>query len=660
MDETTFPFMIQRFRANQNISVDTWKETFKALAEHPEAADEVWFSTGIGFPEMAWHREHSARLAQAAEDLRSIGVLPSLEIQAIIGHGDSITRFCDDMSGKTWRGWTGSDGKEAEACSCPRDPELIRYFREVGKIYAAWHPASLWFDDDVAVRSRIEGTPWSESCRRPGCWCERCVGDFAKRTGRAWTRETLAAAVVADKGIQEAWFEFSFDSLADLVGEIATAVHDVSPETVFGYQHGYVSFGRDLQLKIYKRLFDISGHNVRSRPGGGAYCDHDAYSLIEKAYAEARQIRALEGAEYIEAYCPEIESCPRTFACKTVRGIEAEAFMSLTQGMNSLSFFIADGEYEKPAWYGETLFGPLASSRGFFEKYVALNKGALVAGLDMPFASPTYYAPHLGIPLCCTKGYGTGTILRPEALTEMTDDELAEVLRGNVLLEGVTAMMLVERGFAKALAGIDIRPMNGIVREYFTDDPLNAGLEGGCNNGGGSTSFRMTFADPTAKVRVLAQIRPFDGTAIGDSTCLVERADGTCFAVLGVGLFDGEATSLRRLLQLHRIADRVSGETLPAVMETPALIVTFPRTEADGAFRTMGFLNPRIEPSPDSLRFRIRGVPKDAAFLVWYGIDDYDERCESASLLSIEWDGDDAIVELPSIEPWRFGYLALE
>ena len=117
----------------------------------------TWFSTGIGFPSLDWHRAHAARLAAAADDLRSVGILPSIEIQAIIGHGDPITRYRDDFAGKTWRGWTGPDGNEAAFCSCPTDPELIRYFEEVGRLYAAWHPASLWFDDDIAIRSRI---PW--------------------------------------------------------------------------------------------------------------------------------------------------------------------------------------------------------------------------------------------------------------------------------------------------------------------------------------------------------------------------------------------------------------------------------------------------------------------------------------------------------------------
>ncbi len=110
----TAPFMIQRFRATQNTRQEVWAETFKALADNREAADEVWFSTGIGFPKMDWHRVHSARLAAAAEDLRSVDILPSLEIQAIIGHGDSITRYRDDMSGKTWRGWAGHNGIESE------------------------------------------------------------------------------------------------------------------------------------------------------------------------------------------------------------------------------------------------------------------------------------------------------------------------------------------------------------------------------------------------------------------------------------------------------------------------------------------------------------------------------------------------------------------
>ena len=65
-----------RLRAPHTASDAQWAETFQALAGNRGACDEVWFSTGITFPPMAWHREHAARLARYAADLRRAGIEP--------------------------------------------------------------------------------------------------------------------------------------------------------------------------------------------------------------------------------------------------------------------------------------------------------------------------------------------------------------------------------------------------------------------------------------------------------------------------------------------------------------------------------------------------------------------------------------------------------
>ena len=72
------PLMMMRLRGPHTADDAQWAKTFKVLRENRAACDEVWFSTGIGFPKMAWHEEHVKRLARYAEhDVISI-ILESL------------------------------------------------------------------------------------------------------------------------------------------------------------------------------------------------------------------------------------------------------------------------------------------------------------------------------------------------------------------------------------------------------------------------------------------------------------------------------------------------------------------------------------------------------------------------------------------------------
>ena len=84
------PLMMMRLRAPHTADDAQWGKTFKVLHENRGACDEVWFSTGIGFPKMAWHEAHVKRLMRYAEQLRSVGIVPSLQFQATLGHDDSI------------------------------------------------------------------------------------------------------------------------------------------------------------------------------------------------------------------------------------------------------------------------------------------------------------------------------------------------------------------------------------------------------------------------------------------------------------------------------------------------------------------------------------------------------------------------------------------
>ena len=87
------PFSAIRLRKPQTDSPAVWKATLEQFRKHRAGVDDVWFSTGICFPDMAEHRANAVRLANAAEELRAIGIKPSLQIQATIGHGDAIVEI---------------------------------------------------------------------------------------------------------------------------------------------------------------------------------------------------------------------------------------------------------------------------------------------------------------------------------------------------------------------------------------------------------------------------------------------------------------------------------------------------------------------------------------------------------------------------------------
>ena len=105
------PLMMIRLRAPHTADDAQWAKTFKVLRENRGACDEVWLSTGIGFPKMAWHEAHVKRLMRYAEQLRSVGIVPSLQVQATLGHDDSVTML-EGVDGKTW---VASSAKPATA-----------------------------------------------------------------------------------------------------------------------------------------------------------------------------------------------------------------------------------------------------------------------------------------------------------------------------------------------------------------------------------------------------------------------------------------------------------------------------------------------------------------------------------------------------------------
>ncbi|MCQ2380667.1 MAG: hypothetical protein MJ025_07090, partial [Victivallaceae bacterium] len=254
------PLMIQRFSQGQELP-GTWERTLSGLEANRACADEVWFSNGTCFPSLERHAEQARRMAKCAADLRAIGIVPSLQIQATIGHGDNPRFTAEDMAGRTWGGYVGKNGEVCKQGNCPRQEGFLSYLREMSELYAAWHPGSVWIDDDLRMNNH------APAMSDGGCHCETCVGLFSKREGRRYTRESLVAACAADPELAKRWTDFGTESLAGVAGAIADGFHRISPETRIGLQHNKIPE----RVAIFRKLQENTGMRSASRPGGYDY-----------------------------------------------------------------------------------------------------------------------------------------------------------------------------------------------------------------------------------------------------------------------------------------------------------------------------------------------------------------------------------------------------
>ena len=527
------PLMMIRLRAPNTADDAQWSKTFRALSENRPACDEVWFSTGIGLPKMEWHERHVERLKRYAEQLRAVGIAPSLQFQATLGHGDETTAL-EGADGKTWGGFTGRGGMEDRYCSCPRQKGFIEYMRRMARLYASFRPDSVWIDDDLRIAGHAPGSPWGKvKDGWIGCWCPTCLAAFNAETGGKWTRETLDAAMAKDSALFDRWERFSFAGIAEVARVIAEETHRVSPTTRLAYQHG--PYRNDSQLAVFRAMHEATRMPVGSRPGGGAYFDQNPNDQMVKAFGAARQRKCLGDPDWIDRWCPEIETFPRAFGSRTAQGLLNEAFVNLAYGMNCLSFLIMDTRYETDEWYGENLLAPLAAEKPCLEGYRRHNARTVPAGL------------------------ADATSATSEAV------------------------------YRFALSGVPVIAGPGRAYGEITDSDL--------------------------------------------SFSIVKASSDT-------------------ILKLRKKMDERAGGKLPVVVDSPTVGLVVPRVTADGALRSVAFVNARID-SQKSVRLRLRGVPPEVDCAKWW------EMRGRRVMLPLTRRGDEAEVVIPAISAWNCAWLGI-
>jgi len=639
------PFSAIRLRKPQTDRPEVWAATFEQFAKYRAGVDEVWFSTGISFPKMDEHRAAAARLAKAAGQLRRIGILPSLQIQATIGHGDAFLRYADN-SGMTWQGFTSENGAVAKGCNCFRAPAFLAYMKEMSALYAAaMRPYSVWIDDDIRIINH-GGPGW-------GCHCDYCLGKFAEKEGRKRTRKQLVAEMKTDAALAARWRAFAFEGEAELVRVIADAVHAASPETRMCQQQPGKCFPEHRLL--YEACHAATGLPVGMRPGAGAYFDYDPRDQIEKAYYLALQIDTIGPLPFIERICPEIESCPRSFACRSGRGVLLEGLEALSQGMNALSALVIDAGFETPEWYGDEILAPLARNAAMLKRYVALNEGAKRSGYGFTGTPPVQLqTASLPLrPLLRTARSDLARIVTTTVAQNAVDagkEAVERLLAEDLLLDGAAAAILFKAGYGAEIGIAGCVAADGSLRERFLPVPVNEGFKARETPVSGQTLFLKPAPGAVALSEYYSDANNAPLNLPGVAAVMFETKDGRRRVVFGTHAFTAglSKASGDRVMQLHRLCDWASHGKSPVLLETPTRSFVQPRVRADGTLASVVFVNASIGRTPP-VRLRLRGIAAKKA--TWSALDADDVA------LDVVRDGNDALVTLPPVPAWTGGYV---
>lgn len=591
-------------------------ELLQAMQAYPNTFEEVWFCAEFETLSMEAHRKSAEAMAVAAEKMREIGVTPS--IQGItLGHGDNFESGSEELIPIAWGTIIDASGAVTRSGHCPRQPGFHEYLKEVYALYAQMcQPAVVWLDDDLRVTNH-----WPA---RQLCFCDTCIRHFNEEYGGHWSRTSLVEALEANAeggAVREQWIAFSQESLASVARTISRSVHAVSPRTRMGLQHA--NFHRELLEgrdwnPIFRAMEEETGLTPASRPGNGFYNDHAPRGMVVKGYDMARQIRRLDPD--ISEIAAEIEGYRHYASGKSPHGLCVESMFYLSMGVTQLSYAIICSASEPMEWYAGNYFRKLQQWRPFYEEYARFNRGTEPGGLDphigpkqvlreklpgeAPFGWITTGAndqvlplSFLGLPFSPDGNRPSALLMDAEAVRGLTDSEIGDLFRHRgILLDAPAWEVARERGVDTLLAEI----------------PLPEGLT--------------------------------------QATCFHSPQGGRTAVIPS---FDADLPNAKRLNLLH-IADWVSFNRLPVIMETPAQAVVVPRIAESGKLRSVTLLNCSISEQEETC-LRLRGC--DAAgkqVFVWK------KAGEPDLVIQPQYEGNDVILRIPLLEGWHVGWIAID
>ncbi|MGC9467460.1 MAG: hypothetical protein ACP5HS_02620 [Anaerolineae bacterium] len=544
-----------------------------------------------------------ARLKDIVPRFRDAGLQVHINVMITMGHSDAGGGQPEAFD---FQFLVDAEGHVSRCTACPLDPKFLDYVEQIYTWAGECGADAVWVDDDVRFL-------WHDVPAMT-CFCPLHLAEMENRTGQAWTREALAAALAEDTGdtsLRRAWLDLQASAMVDLTARIEGAVHgtDKADDSTSGQAMGLMSVGTSVHNAEGRRtdqlLRVLSGADQRLmlRPGSGFWHDWEPGNVLVKTEDVARQVAYLGEDVRVVA---EIENHPYSPYQKSHRLLALECALNILAGTHDLSLNLFSSTMPfRPGDYGYAAF--LRDQRPFLDalRQAAAGKRRVGVGIeareDVPLRMPLSGRPltawveprpweialsRFGIPV--GKLYDAPHLLAGDVV--YTDRyALGSAFQDGAVLTPRAVEGLLAQGFANTLGIREVREAPPDVNEVLTRDPRNGDSAGVCLQVRHYASLlgpHTYVFEAGADFTPLSEWVDLQGRPQGPATTALTLADGT-----RVGLLPFEITTVMPpLLQPARreqwaaLLEWVTGEPLPVrvvegVNVVPQLLVSRGRDE---------------------------------------------------------------------------------
>lgn len=407
---------------------------------------------------------YAGRYRDVAPKLRALSkIRQGILLQATMGHGGfpcSVT---------PWQLAEKRDGTSVYRM-CPMDERFLDYIAHTCRTFSGLKPEFFMIDDDTRLI-------WGDT---PGCFCPLHIAEFAKRTGREWTREEVVAMLDSGKDLAMAdkWGVVNVDSLRRF---FRTIRENFSPE-IPGMICVTASPCHMKHAREFAQILAAPGQKPVIRGAGAPYHGRGLFHIVNDRCSYAQQLE-LVGTDVV--YLQECDTCPHTLWATSATRTYDHLVMLALEGCRGAKMWITRTANYHEKRSAEAYRHMLRHNRGIMEW---VSKADFEQhGIVIPVCGPSElnfgdrYLALTGIPYRFGKARpGEVTAVTADTLKLMGGAEIREVFSGAVIADGSAARWLSDNGYSEFI-GVKAKSWigNAILLHEFEDGSCQFGMRTG-------------------------------------------------------------------------------------------------------------------------------------------------------------------------------------
>ena len=398
------------------------------------------------------------KYAKFKKRLDEMSVPNGILVQASVGHGWVLGEMFPYQTHVNF-----NDGV-ATRVVCPCDNGFKEYIYNVMATITSYKPDHIMVDDDFR-------TIWYKG---EGCACPMHMERFNKKANTSLTDRELWEIVNQKSDLAKKYTDIFIEeqklSLVEAARVMRAGIDSVNPSM----PASYCCCGNNAEF-AYEIASVLAGKNnpVVVRINNGNYTSSGARNFSRVFHRAATQIAKLKGK--VDVFLAETDTCPQNRYSTSAMSLHTHYTGTILEGANGAKHWITRLISHEPE-SGMAYRKVLSKNFGFYEKLAEIQPTLKWRGcrIFVPSTPDFTYGrvkeewdgwslcvlERLGIPMYFSSENGGVVCFEGDVDTRLTDDEIIELLKGNVMLASDTALNLVKRGFGKYL-GVDVREWQG-------------------------------------------------------------------------------------------------------------------------------------------------------------------------------------------------------